>query len=55
MGNVNLWIRKKVLLLLRGIFFDIYNVVLENIRKYYLIILKFCCLNENSSLLSVYY
>lgn len=40
MGNVN---------------FDTYNVVLENIRKYHLIILKLCRLNENSSLSSVYY
>lgn len=55
MGNVNSWIRKKVLLLLRGILFDTYNVVLENIRKYRLIILKLCRLNENSSLSSVYY
>lgn len=53
MGNVNLWIRKKGFFYVKRYFF--WYLVLENIRKYFLIILKFCCLNENWSLLSVYY
>lgn len=35
--------------------YHVWYLVLENIRKYFLIILKLCRLNENSSLSRVYY
>lgn len=53
MGNVNSWIRKKGFFNVKR--YPFWYLVLENIRKYLLIILKLCRLNENRSLSSVYY
>lgn len=53
MGNVNSWIRKKGFFYVKR--YPFWYLVLENIRKYFLIILKLCRLNENRSLSSVYY